>query len=288
MFGYIKPFVPELKMREHEEYKAVYCGLCAAMGRRCGRFAPLALSYDMVFLAMVRAAFTVGGEGHHEAFRCALKPKKRFRAAGDWLDYPACVGAVLAYHKCRDDLRDPGNIAKKFAARFVLPFLKRMARQAERHFPGLTALIAGPLEELHELERAPEPPTPDEAAECFALLLEGVAAYGIDSDAGQAAGRIGYNIGRWLYLIDALDDLERDRGNRSFNPFTAVYSDARAAAADIETLRAALTGSLREAAEAVNAHCSGKYFPIICNIINLGLPDAQERVFKKLTATEMP
>ena len=73
MFGYVKPFVPELKVAQHELYRAVYCGLCRAMGRVTGQASRFTLSYDLVFLAAVRMILE-GETPVLEHFSCMAHP----------------------------------------------------------------------------------------------------------------------------------------------------------------------------------------------------------------------
>ena len=76
MFGYIKPYTPDLLVREHELYRAVYCGLCRAMSHNTGCMSCMALSYDFVFLATVRMV-AEGNRPKAEYRRCLVHPIKK-------------------------------------------------------------------------------------------------------------------------------------------------------------------------------------------------------------------
>ena len=131
MFGYIKPAYGELRMREHEMYRGAYCGLCRSMGRCTGCTSRLSLSYDLVFLALVRYALSgetpVITEG-----RCALHPfkKRPFLAHSETLGFTAGASAILTLGKIRDDITDEGGL-RSFAGRLALPFASSAAKRAD-------------------------------------------------------------------------------------------------------------------------------------------------------------
>ena len=58
MYGYVRTHAPELKVRQQEYYRAVYCGLCRTMGKCTGQCSRMTLSYDFTFFALVRMALT--------------------------------------------------------------------------------------------------------------------------------------------------------------------------------------------------------------------------------------
>ncbi|MBR5615642.1 MAG: hypothetical protein IKW66_02370, partial [Clostridia bacterium] len=131
MFGYVRPYPPELKLREYEYYRGVYCGLCRAMGRCTGQCSRLTLSYDLVFLALTRMALLGGNPDgsdsnepravRFEKKRCLPHPLRRRASlqAGAVTDYVACAAAVLGYHKILDDRQDETG-SKRLRARLLL------------------------------------------------------------------------------------------------------------------------------------------------------------------------
>lgn len=132
MFGYIKPLTAELKVKEYELYRAVYCGLCASLGKRVSFFAKFTLSYDFVFLALVRMA-AAGETGRVERRRCLAHPtKKRAVITGsNQLDLCAEISALLTLGKLRDDATDEKGL-KRLSAKLLLPIARRMSKRAER------------------------------------------------------------------------------------------------------------------------------------------------------------
>ena len=107
MFGYIRTDVPELRVRENEYYRAVYCGLCRAQGKCTGQCSRMTLSYDMTFLALLRLAISKETP-EIKSGRCLAHPfkKRAYVADCDALSYCAYASALLFYGKTVDDILD--------------------------------------------------------------------------------------------------------------------------------------------------------------------------------------
>jgi len=296
LFGYIKPLTGELKVREFELYKSFYCGLCRTMGKKISPFSKITLSYDMVFLTLLRVALTKGDSKNIEnkAFRCKLKPTKKrsYIKQNESLLYSSCVAAVLTYYKYMDDLTDTKNLFKKFFLKIFFPPLllfSRMKKKACKYYPGLDGQIQPDLIKLSELEKI-KCKSVDETASCFAGLMKNVVSFGLEQPEHiKIAEIIGWHLGRWLYIIDALDDFGKDFKRKEYNPFIEYYGNKKNLAADIDMIKSSLASSLSEIdvvfslldkTDKTENSCVN---PIILNIINLGLCDVQEKILNKLT-----
>ena len=157
MFGYIRPKHAELKVRESEYYRAVYCGLCHAMRHVTGAFSRVTLSYDFVFLAIVRMGL-IGEVPAFEQKRCFVHPTRKRPTAceNETLRYCAGAAALLSYGKCRDDLQDETGL-RRLGAWLLLPFLAHARRRALKKIAGLSVLeeqIAACLAEIAAIEAA--------------------------------------------------------------------------------------------------------------------------------------
>lgn len=286
MFGYVRALESELLVREFELYKSFYCGLCKTMGKKISPLSRLALNYDMVFLALLRTAIT-GEKIENFYFRCKLKPSKKrnYIKTNETLIYCSCVFAVLSYYKFADDINDEKNKLKKFFLKICFPvklFLAHIKKKAGKYYPGLENQIHQPLLKLAELEKN-GCDSIDCAASCFAKLMQNAASFGLE-DPGQikTAGNIGWHLGRWLYIIDALDDFEKDIKKGGYNPFISYYGDKKAMIDDVDMIKYSLASSLGEMnSNFLNAGDSCVN-PIVLNIINLGLCSRQEKIIKKL------
>lgn len=285
MFGYVKPFVPELKVAQHEIYNALYCGLCRAMGKVTGQASRLTLSYDLVFLAAVRMIIE-DEKLSMERFTCLAHPfrKKAVVLPNDSLEFTAAMSAVLAYAKNKDDLADEKGM-KKFCASVLAPFLGCFSSRGGKNLPDGTAeKISGLLERLTELENA-SCPSADETAEAFGAVLGEAFRVGLDGDRASLAYRIGKSTGRFVYLCDACDDMVDDIRKHRYNPLAAGWGEL---AVDRESgemsplvKNSVLTALpidleiLGEAVEELNpAHV---LTPIVKNIVYLGMVHAMEK-----------
>lgn len=274
MFGYIKPQKSELKVRELEFYKALYCGLCRSMGKNTGCASKFTLSYDFVFLAAVRMVLC-DVKPTFSPCRCMAHPtrKKPMCDDNEALSYSAAAAAVLTEAKLRDDINDEKGM-KRFAARFALLFASKMRRRAEGKAP--SDAIEKALSELSELEKG-ECHSLDIPADKFGELLSAVMSFGLEGAEARIAAEIGRSVGRYIYVLDAADDLEDDKKNDSYNPL-------RYAEISPEDLSVAVRLELGRLEGAVNLlDFSGKrdLEGIIKNIIYLGMPAEADRVFSQ-------
>lgn len=222
MFGYVKPAYGELRVREHELYRAAYCGLCRSMGKCTGCLSQMTLSYDLVFLALVRYALT-GDRVTVRAGRCAAHPLKKrpYLVHTESLGYSAGASAVLTCGKIRDDISDERGFGR-FAAKVLLPFARSAAKRAD--LPGLEAAVKAELDALAALE-AEKCADIDRAADCFGRLLGEVVAHGLEGSAKRIAYEMGRYTGRFIYVIDAADDMGKDAKDGKYNPFLCAYGE---------------------------------------------------------------
>lgn len=218
MFGYIRPYKPELKIKEYEFYNAVYCGLCHALRRRYGIFARLILSYDLTFLAMLK--LENGGCGGFEKKRCIAHPFKK-RCCGkpsQEIDFAADTAVIMFYYKLCDNLND-GTLLKKIILSAVYPVAAIIHRKAAKYQPQTEQTVKNYVEQQQTVELN-KSKNIDEAAHPTALMMETVAASCAKSSAEKRIyERFGYFLGRWIYIIDAFDDIKDDIKHHNYNVF---------------------------------------------------------------------
>ncbi len=279
----------ELLVKEYELYRSVYCGLCASLGKKISCTSRLVLSYDFVFLALVRMALSEE-TGKIEKKRCVAHPtKKRSVLTGaESIDYSAKMSAVLTYYKIKDDITDKRGI-KKLPAYFMLPEASRMRRRANLSSEA-EEFIRSKLGETSLLEKM-KCDSIDRAAEPFGELMAFIASYGYENSTSRyrIAREIGRHIGRFIYIADAVDDLASDMKSGSYNPFVimncddpmAVFSDG---GERIKTsLMMELTGA-SAAVELIDDKIVPEYVNIIKNILYFGLPEKASQLIRKYTA----
>ena len=273
MFGYIRPYRDELKVGQLRDYEALYCGLCRAIGRRHGFMARMFLSYDFTFLAMLLD----GDRPRTERCRCPARLwcRKKPCIGSPGVDAAADAGTILAYWKLRDTVAD-GPLWKRTGARVLSRLLRPGYRRAARRRPEFDRAVREELERLQALERE-NSPSLDGTADTFARLLAAAAP----AEGGQARRRaleqLLYHVGRWIYLVDAWDDLAEDRRSGSYNPIAARFPGAEEANRDY--LRVTLRHSLNLARSAMALLELGHWQGTVENILYLGLPAVEELVF---------
>lgn len=282
MFGYIRTDTPELKVRENEYYQAVYCGLCKAQGRCTGQCSRMTLSYDAVFLALLRLAIK-GERPEIKQGRCIAHPfkKRAYMSYCDTLAYCAYAYAILAYGKTVDDLADEKG-AKRLKARLSKPFTKHMRKKALKKYVDLDRKVNEGLRRLSDTEKEALPSV-DIPADRFGELLADIVSYGLEGTDEKIMRNIGRHIGRWIYIIDAADDHKEDLEKNRFNPFTCLYEGNElteeqkrdvAMSLRLELLAAEPAFDLIDLDE--NPNVEG----IIKNIIYRGMPDVADRVLE--------
>ena len=274
MFGYIRPLTPELRVRELEDYKAVYCGLCRAMGKRQGFLARLTLNYDFTFLAMVLANGPAPCQ--FSMRRCPVHPFRRRKMCMQMpaLDIAADESLILSVQKLRDDVADSGffrGLPARIAAFVLIPAYRKAA--AAR--PEFDREVAQCLDELHDMERE-GCPSLDRPADAFARILRAAAPDTGDEARNRALGQLLYHVGRWIYLIDAWDDLERDVQSGAYNPINARYEGR--GREHLQDMKITLLHSRNLAAGAYELAKAERWDGVLSNILYLGLPAVEELV----------
>lgn len=277
MYGYIRPDRGELKVREYQQFRAAYCGLCEALRRRCGLLARFVVNYDLTFLAMALSE----GEGRLEERRCPAHPlRKRPCVCGDEaLGVAADYSVILAWWKLQDAVEDSAFF-RGLSARMAQLLLRRSYRRAAARRPGFDGEVRRRLEQLAELE-AEKCPVLDRAADCFAEILAFAAQETPDENRRRIQRQLFYHVGRMVYILDAVDDLAEDVRARRFNPliyrFTPVGGTLREE--DEAQLHITLNLSQRSAAASLALLDTGVWKPILENIVTIGIPEVTELVF---------
>lgn len=279
MFGYVTVCKDAISDEGYNTFKAYYCGLCKATGRLCSQSARLGLSYDITFLAIVLSSIDDNAPQMNNG-RCALHPirKNTFAENDRALDYAADMGVILTYLKLLDDWRDDRSIK----ALLSMILFYRGVRKARRRRAREYSEIRRQLDRLSTLEKE-NCASADETADCFAKILE--ILFTPDFVTGDGKRRtlawLGYNIGRWIYIIDAYNDLEKDIKKNNYNTIAAA-NNGKSAGEIKELIREqtemSLTFTLENAASAYNLLEIRKNKEILDNIIYTALKLKQKNI----------
>ena len=220
MFGYIRPAKERLNAHDEELFQAVYCGLCHELGRKYGFSARFVLNFDFTFLAILLSKTQ---EPECSACRCVAHPCKArcVMAHTASLEVAADHSIVLAWWQLRDHIKDHG-LLKSLPYRLAALFLRSAYRKASRCVPEFDASVQRHLSDLAACERE-HCASLDQAAEPFAALMADIAAVAPDELHRRVMDEIFYHLGRWIYLVDAADDLKKDFEAGCYNPLRYRY-----------------------------------------------------------------
>lgn len=271
MFGYIRADKAELKMREYEVYRGVYCSLCRRLGKSYGALSRLTLSYDFTFLALLDMSLK-DGCAEFKPGRCPFNPAKKcnYLKDGDSLSLSSAAAMIMLYYKIVDDIKDEKGV-KKLSAMLLKPLFSRAHKKAAKAFPEIENYVSEYIKSQNALE-ADDCKSIDMAAEPTAKVMANTfALLGESENAKRALSRLGYCLGRYIYLLDAACDYEGDIKSGSYNVLKYAEGDRK------EYVVSQLYISINEAAKAFEVLDVKKFKPIISNIIYMGL----EQTFKK-------
>ena len=279
LLGYVRAYKPELKFKEYDVYKGVYCTLCKTLLRRYSALGQLFLSYDAAFFALVLLSLTHECP-KQEASRCCYNPLKKCLSCGrgDVQDFCADMSVLLFYYKILDDLHDRG-FGRKVRALLLFPAARLMYKKAKRLRPQADAIVSQMMaaQQMREAEDA----SLDAAAEPSALAFAQLAAL---HSGGSCVEHFFYLLGRFVYLIDAVDDVRDDVRRRNFNPLKTRYLQAPDAFYNYAMGLLNLNiGELLKAYEALELH---RYEDIVYNVVFDGLYNSALFVLKKYQPKE--
>lgn len=292
MFGYVRADTAELRVRENEYYRALYCGLCKTQGKCTGQCSRFTLSYDVTFLAIVRMA-VAGVSPKFKQGTCIAHPlkKRNFALLNAELEYCAYAASILAYGKCLDDIADEKGKKKLLAsvARIFLSGGRRRALKAKKsrldegyiteNIRSLDAFVREKLSELSDFEEHSNVASVDIPADIFGDIMERIASFGFTGSREKIMKKIGRHLGRWVYIVDAADDMAEDKEKGRFNPFLNIYEGNLPTSKQKELIADALKVELCEAEMAFDLieHHSLDMKEIINNIIYLGMPKSADK-----------
>ena len=280
MFGYVIPAKERLAEEQWADYRATYCGLCHALQGQCGFAARFLLNYDFTFLALLLREDNP--QPCASCRRCIASPIKGRMAneSDDAMAEAADLTVLLVYWKLRDQLADERGL-KKVPAYLLLFLLHGTFRRVRKRRPALDREIGQRLAELRALEEE-NCPSIDRTADRFAAIMVAMVPEN-RSDADRAVlEQLLYHLGRWIYLIDAWDDLADDRKHGGYNPVMLRYGLEQPDEEKLSEAKAALERTLIHsenlAISAFHLLNLGSSAPVVENVLCAGLPMVRKAV----------
>ena len=228
MFGYAVANPDKLTQEQKERYRAVYCGICRAMGESRSFVHRVALTYDLVLLAMVLSA--AGNKPYEEGeTRCGVQPFSRHKTLrNDYTQFAADMNILLAYYNFLDDVKDEGGVLP--AAQAAL--FRKEAEKLSEVYPDLSKTIEHCLTEISEAEKRDER-DPDIPGSAFGDILGSIFAYQ-PLPCSEALYYFGFSLGKAIYFMDAAVDIKSDLKKKRYNPLIAKTAEERLALVEFQ------------------------------------------------------
>lgn len=276
VFGYIKIHKEELLIREYEAYKSIYCALCKQLGNDYSFFTRFILSYDCAFYAMLLMSLNGSCSGFEQK-RCTFNPFKKCnycKNTDDSLSKAAALSVITAYYKVIDNIED-SKVGKRILYKLAKPVFSHWHKKASKLYPYLDKTVSNMMSAQLEAEKNPDCHLDMAADPTAQMLAQALEAEGRDDSQKRILHQLGYSLGRWIYLIDAADDYNKDSKQGIFNPYNSYKENLEA------VMQSNLSQALACAYEAYNLLEIVDFNGIIDNIILKGLPLTQANVLKE-------
>ncbi len=262
MIGYVTVNRGELKVKELGIYQAFYCGVCRDIKEKFGQIPRMTLSYEMTFLAMLLTSVYDAPKSVRR-LKCLLHPAER-RACirNEFTSYAADMCLITSYHNLMDNWTDEKSAKSLVFARLIRNGYKEAAKRNKRQ----AAAVVKCIRETRKVEASGDDNI-DLASGLTGHMLEEIFKYKEDDIWNRDLGRMGFYLGKFIYLMDAYDDLEEDIKNESYNPFAKMVEseDFEKWAKEILTMMAA------EAAAALERLPVIDFIDIFRNILYSGI-----------------
>jgi len=264
----------ELPEEEQARFQQLYCGLCQMLKQRYGLPGQMILNYDFAFLS----ALLLAGE-ETEEHRCIVHPvkKRTVLQSDDALALAADASVILTYWQLKDKVQDETFI-KSTGARAAALALERAYHKAALLQPDFDGCVSRQLQLLQQLEKE-NCASIDRVADCFALLLQSIAQQIPEGSRRRVLEQILYHLGRWIYLIDAVDDLQKDAAGGQYNPILLRYGESRLSPDNRTELMLTLQHSINLMASAYALEDFGHWSMILENIFYRSLAAVSRAVF---------
>ena len=276
MFGYIKISKGELKIKEYELYRGVYCSLCKVLGKNYGLVSRFTLNYDFTFLTLLNMSL----QDTCDQFKtkgCTFNPLKKCNFCTNTAPFqmPSAAAMIMSYYKLLDNIQDEKGV-KKLGYYLLKPFLKSANKKARKQYPDIEKIVCSYINEQNILENQNcqeidkiADPTAKALSQILMLCSE-------DYSQKRILERLGYCLGRYIYLLDAFCDLKEDIKKGSYNVLKNKPENEVN-----DYIKSQIYFCINEAAKAFELLDIKKYKTILGNIIYLGLEDTAKKELAK-------
>lgn len=278
MFGYIQYSRENIKCCDLKRYNAFYCGVCKQIKNEFGHTYRLTLNYDIVFMSIILSAiYGAEEESQIEKGSCLLNPfKKRKVISNDFLKYSSHMNIILFYYKLMDDYLDD----KSVLAWAGLKFMQRKYLKIKKTYPEKEKFFREGIERINWIEKSSNYSL-DNISHEFGNILGSIFVYDVNHPKADVCYKIGYNIGRLIYILDCADDFEKDLKNKSFNPLNRYTHEGNITEELRSKLSDLLLPILSQLAQLVDTIRSNSSGSLINNIAFYGIRRKSKGILEK-------
>ena len=281
MFGYVLPDKPNMFMKDYAQYRAFYCGLCKSIGKKCNQVMRFTTNYDITFLnVLYHSLFDVDVEIKEET--CILGPfkKKPIVKDDEYTEVIVDVNNILGHYKCVDDIKDNKSASKWMFDKLIL---KKHYKKAKVNLQNIDSLVDRGYAKLRELE-AQGCKSVDMVSDPFANIMKGISKELFNEKYDDSIGDMMYALGKWVYIIDAIDDIDEDYKDKKFNLFLFDYDyiDKKTFLIDKhDELNFILMSCYKDIVDNFNKLKVKKYEGVLTNILWYGIKAKTEEILSR-------
>lgn len=264
MFGYINVNREKLNLTDRCVYKSYYCGLCRKLKENYGRKGQMLLNYDMTFLILLLTGL-YELEDEKTEFICAVHPaKKQTARINEATDYAAAMNVLLCTKNFEDDWNDNHSYTKKALSQVF----KKDYERIQARYPRQGQAIRRYLKKLEQAEKCKERNV-DAVAGLTGEMLGEIFAWKENDVWAEELRCLGFYMGKFIYLMDAYEDIGKDGKNNCYNVFNLMQQETEQ---DFETIsRLILTSMISECAKSFERLPILLHAEILRNILYSGV-----------------
>lgn len=282
MFGYVYPFKPDLKIKYYNTFKSYYCSLCHAIKNNYGNIPRISINFDITFMAILLDSFS-STKPNIQKKTCLIHPteKKLIIKDNSSINYTSHINIILTHNKIIDDINDENNLFSKI----IFPISNKYIQKLPKIFQEINLIISKYLKNLQILESSQEALSIDEYSHPFGNIVKNIFSFygklnNFEKNYLHSIENMGYNLGKWIYLIDAFNDIEKDFKKKSFNPILKIHKINFENNFDILKFKREIKEDFSSTLTFINLKCLENFenlsltknYDLIENILQLGMP----------------
>lgn len=219
MFGYIIINKGDMKFKEFDVYHSYYCGLCQSLKDRYGVRGQISLTYDMTFLALLLTSLYEPAT-REATTNCIAHPfEKHLVRQNEFSDYAADMNILFTYYKCVDDWQDDKKLNKLAYGKALQKSYRKLCTAYGEKAKNIATL----MQKLSQGEQAKSADV-DYMSGLFGAVMGNLMTPKND-EWTENLYNLGSYLGKFIYLLDAYEDIEDDIRKNRYNPLIQKYNN---------------------------------------------------------------